>query len=1382
MKKSIYLVRTNPALTTNVKLVCDTSYNLYLESYSSNLELSDNKYKKVLISSDSFISERISTFYKDLPSSLAFEVRQNSKSDTITNNLNDQIDDIYFSGMRMVEDTRYIEEFEYTTTLKIDPNNLPKYFFIFREDGPGIDSTLTPVVSPDFNNFKCIQSYDLSKQTNLGKLFQKNYVDDDIIPRSPFELNLKKFEFSKWNGYDYKTGGTTSKSLFLDDYFRNQTTHFELEKFITEGFQKNEIISSNYLNVSYLFDDTVSGVLAPNINYDLTKDYKFLNEDVYNGDFDKTTELTISNTGTLQVNDFKSFRKRWTINRYYGFYFDEFNLIKKVSPYNPANFIMDGTVSIYKNQFIVTGTSLTLPVNINPVNEVWNTNKVYHIKIKDTFYLIEQNNNEYNIISDIIFGDTVEILISDLIRDYDPIVKIIWNSTDNVSELVYLDNTPFVFNYDTYTKYANTTFQILLIKIFDKYYTVNYGNGATRLVTDWYITCDGNKFVRKYDSNKTETIFTQILSKDYSVPYFEFYSTVFTRVADFDFSRTDTGYANIENNSYEKVNLNRPFLLETDIKDTGIPKDHLFEQNYQIKIFKSDDLTYTPIYYPTNLGDIFTVPSTSEYAVCGDLYMLDSKRNLTAIWNQNQSINKWGINNSINYCGYAYKLNNNLDFSGIHNFTPNPYSEETSSNEFSLDWFYTPGLPCEKDLNYMNTVATFVYKPILNLEFQSLNIYTNNLFNVNGRKFSDFEKFDLIYYKNVNAKYDIFSRFFNLPNLLSRRSTDSPDYTVARRPNDPVNRLAKFNRSDIINGPMVFFKGILASAEYTITDNPNDPKNIEYLPANDLEDYNFSILFDNKETTDITKYGNAGIELIINKKFKNILIYMYIYTPLNAITSLHHRMRDDVYNDKDRFVSYTYFNGTSFIEVNSSLSIESLKLHNLYTILNKQLLITPDFNDGITYSIIDDIKKYTIVSNLTPVINSDINGYNVEITFDTYIDFKHGDWVYCNFGISIPTKNYKINKIVNKNTVVIELDNLLISPILTTNFYITKEVSKLPFRLRCILPEIIDIDKNVNIIDSDNLTNIIPDNKLSTINNVINYDIASTISANIIGNIDYVWNNQPLSRQLIKNTNSKDLTYKEVEALPKILRYSADYEPILKDINIFNHTRLLQYGYENLGDTNSDGLYVKTFYIKLINGKNKLFIEYYNNSSINNIDINSDNGPFNVNDIIYIKTSGTYLATYPQIHNKITHIDNITSYIDPGTSPAGLVLGLGIVKVFVIETNLEFDTLISPTYDQYALSTLVERYAIISAFTFKEIKAFTFNNEDQRNYGLIKDVIISKWTNDTQSPLKSSNKLYNDKNRYPLSDEHGMTTVDINIWKSSWDYEYYYKIQNNKYK
>jgi hypothetical protein len=44
--KSFSIIRTNVGLTTNVKVICDSNYNLYLESIDSEPELSINRLKK----------------------------------------------------------------------------------------------------------------------------------------------------------------------------------------------------------------------------------------------------------------------------------------------------------------------------------------------------------------------------------------------------------------------------------------------------------------------------------------------------------------------------------------------------------------------------------------------------------------------------------------------------------------------------------------------------------------------------------------------------------------------------------------------------------------------------------------------------------------------------------------------------------------------------------------------------------------------------------------------------------------------------------------------------------------------------------------------------------------------------------------------------------------------------------------------------------------------------------------------------------------------------------------------------------------------------------------------------------------------------------------
>lgn len=1433
MKESIYLLRSNPSLTTNVKLVCDSSYNLYLESYSANKELSDNKYKKQQISPDSFISERLANFYKDLPSNLAFEVKNTTKSDAIQTDINLQYDDIYYSGMRIVEDTRYIEEFQYNTTLKIEPSNLPKWFFIFRADGAGI----TDINTLDSQSLKVIKWFDLSKATSIGKLFQKNYIDDDVIPQSPFELNLKKYEFSKWNGYDYKSGGTVSKSLFLEDYMRNSNTHYEMEKFITSQFQKNDVICSNYINISFLFDDTASGIFKPNIVYNIENDYKFMNEDIYNGDFKIGADLTLTNN-TFKVNEEKSYRKRWTINRYYGFYLSDLISIKKISPTIPIP-LNTNNISVFNNEFIETGTSISTIVPVMPLLSTWDDNKVYHIKIKETYYLLDRNldsNNVYHyyIISDESFNKDFEGLLSDLIMDFDPVIKITWDSITNASYIVYQDNIPLKLDYDTKIKSSNSIF--LLLKIYDKYYNVEYidGDNSTRkckIITDWYLTCDGNKFIRKYDSNKKEEIFTQILNKEEKIPYFEFYIPQFNQISDWDFKRDITGYANIEYDKYAYVNKNRPFLKEIDILDLSKPKDLLEETNYQIHTpnpyttFTIFGGIITEYNYPEFYGDNFILPVASEYTATGDLYILDKQNNISDIWNINQNNCKWGSLDSISNASYPYKINNDLVNSGIYNYSPNPYTSSLDSTEFSLDWFYTIGIPHDNSVDVGgDTVVTNA--SILDIAFRTLNLdvyrqyqpyyfdgYTNYL---------DYVTFDLDYYKNYKSNFNLFNYFMTLPVTLSKISDD----TIIEVMNKYyINRTSNFSKGDGYNGPSVLFKGLKAYIEYVKLNEPNLPINVDqldkivYVAADDLASYEFSIMFNNRETIDNTLYGKAGIEVIVNKIHKNVLIYLYVWTPFNCITNLHFRMRDEVYNED--FIYYTIIETGE--RVATEIKTANLKLGTLYKIFNNCATTYDGFSDGIHYSItetpelynINDINHIGIAIDYTDnYYEPSINGFIVTIKIKEFFNLKQGDWVYLDFtpNITFPvtSKNYKIRSVLN-DTITIELDNstdaLGTAPfsmplnILPT---IQKEKSLIPFRLRCIYPDEIKIDTSINNLLSDSSAPITPDNKLSSINKVLINDLTKVKD----GTIENVWRNNPILRQLNKSTSDNELTFSEIEKLPSIYRYSGDYEPIINNINLFNKVELIEYG---INTQIIDILVNPTYYINLFytfyvmlngEGKFKLMIDviaHSTNGLLNETNI------FKKGDILFLNFTsklGPGLSrihnfndynTYEKIANKYVEIEKVvrTYELDsteilnlsllsppvliPETSP-----GITPHLIYAIETNIEFDN-IDPIYDPNFNISGYPQYRYINGNAFKVIKKNTNFDTTLSDFAMNKSIINAKYTSDIISPLKSSNTIYDEKNKFAMSDEHGVTFIDKNIFKSSWDLSYYYKTLKNKF-
>ena len=252
--------------------------------------------------------------------------------------------------------------------------------------------------------------------------------------------------------------------------------------------------------------------------------------------------------------------------------------------------------------------------------------------------------------------------------------------------------------------------------------------------------------------------------------------------------------------------------------------------------------------------------------------MLNKSNNLTKIWDINQTITKWGILDSINNMSYPYRINNNLDICGNFNFTPNLYNSYVDSKEFTLDWFYTLGKPINYDITDYNTLQDFSNNKSWKITERSLNIDLPRIFTseVGKHNINYFYKFDIDYYKDNNASIDYFKYILNLPVLIENVNGMSEHEKY-------YERIAYFTQSDKVNGPSVFFKGFAAYIQYVQLENPNDNTQFTTLPADDISGYGFSIIYTSRYTEDTNLLGKAGIEFIMNKIYKNILIkYFYM--------------------------------------------------------------------------------------------------------------------------------------------------------------------------------------------------------------------------------------------------------------------------------------------------------------------------------------------------------------------------------------------------------------------------------------------------------------------------------------------------------------------------
>jgi len=127
-KTSFGLLRTNPRLTTNVKLVVDSKDLLYLESFDATRELSKSKYKGFRVSSNSDYYFDLYRFYNQgsLTSAAdAYSVYERDNHLAIQDKYGHQYDTNYGYGARSNPSKIYPEEYSLLAPLWVEPNNIP---------------------------------------------------------------------------------------------------------------------------------------------------------------------------------------------------------------------------------------------------------------------------------------------------------------------------------------------------------------------------------------------------------------------------------------------------------------------------------------------------------------------------------------------------------------------------------------------------------------------------------------------------------------------------------------------------------------------------------------------------------------------------------------------------------------------------------------------------------------------------------------------------------------------------------------------------------------------------------------------------------------------------------------------------------------------------------------------------------------------------------------------------------------------------------------------------------------------------------------------------------------------------------------------------------
>ena len=262
--KSFTLLRTNPKLTSNVKLLVSSNGDLFLSAFRANSELSKIEYQKTSINSSGKYSEDIAKFYKGLSSSEKYQTLRLFSDLIVYSDYEFQYEDQYQYGATHNTTKLYDEQYKIFAPIWLEKNT-PSKFVIYRvedvdytsdysDDAIGQNSRILELLK----NATLIKTFDLGKSTKLGE-YLSNHVNDKLFPNTAISVNFKEGAQSTFNGIDTINGGFASRAEQLDSYYL-QTDYPEIfnNETITQGFERNGLAVANIINLEFLFDDNTA--------------------------------------------------------------------------------------------------------------------------------------------------------------------------------------------------------------------------------------------------------------------------------------------------------------------------------------------------------------------------------------------------------------------------------------------------------------------------------------------------------------------------------------------------------------------------------------------------------------------------------------------------------------------------------------------------------------------------------------------------------------------------------------------------------------------------------------------------------------------------------------------------------------------------------------------------------------------------------------------------------------------------------------------------------------------------------------------------------------------------------------------------------------------
>lgn len=1269
--KSFSLIKTNVGLTTNIKIMVDNNYNLYLDSIESAIDLSNSKFKKMQFSKDNYYDELISSFYKGLDAKIAFFVKNDNDNNIMFTTFDKQIDDRYIMGCQDITDNKYYsEDYEFFAPLHISKNSIPNYFVIFRVDGPGLNSVNKDNFRTEIlNKFKCVKIVDLSRNTDLGKWLDYNINNNTQFPSSAFEMDFRSSEFSYWNGIDLENGGYTKKSYHFDSTLEYENTFNDIEKFIYDGFQKNKVIYPNIFNFSFLFND------------------------------EPATPTSL---------------RKWSLNRYSGFYLEDMILSKSVSTYLPS-VLVPGFV-------IKTGNIITDFYNKPFTEATLKLDRIF-IEYLGNFYEVKK------VIKDIGGVKTIQwTIISDidLVGKQALINKNIINIDEN-NKITYSNGDPFTIeNYNTA--------DVWLIKIGDKFHNIQFYEGNYYIYTDYGFSISGNNlsyFINSPDPYYNTTIDMSsgnswtgdnvILNDKSNIPVsLPIYKCIFSDVKNFDESIVDTEFSKFEyDKDIEVVQTDESKMYLTNLEDKNYPKN------------KVDFLINS---LPVN------IPASSHYTANNETFRIINNGNnqeLNNLWKKNMEHTKWGFKNSLSANDYPYLLNNSFlaeDFNKV----ANTYTSIPLISDRNLDYFYT-----------INSSTVSYSNHSLHIEdIQNNSINLSYSFDIN---------------RYLDLSFDYYTYFFDRKVYLNNSS-------VIKN----VSKFSHFNSGDKDTPNITLFRGLkikLSDVDSVKIIN-NQLQTINLSNNNNFDDYKFTILLSKNNITietdssDLNKiYVTASsnqlewniIDSWKHEKeydFNSVVNYMDIlYT---SLTSSNVIVEPDINPANNENWTYSttdaiFWKPTTSYSSYVAGSMSGIVYNSEEYYYNNGLSSNTFYNPSITYDVNDIVryKKDIWISNTSSNTRDPLsrNIWSNSSNFYTYWSKITED--------STPLTSWSVVSLwdsltiyVSGSTVVYE--NILYYTNTTTVIGIAPNTTSDWIRMYSLVP-------NTNYIYGSNIAN----NNLIYLNNryyLCTYNTNSTLDNGINIYINKKYKNVLINIYVNDNT---------LDGLSNQDRHYL-YKDLYSNLTAFNFANAINDVYNNYGFVN------KLKYIIFDDTASNIYDFDKINSFKNLTTLLTIDGPdefksriLSLHKIPVTLQSGQIKAAVSlnngdvSTKTQINHFNNIH-------------LGNTVERVRIDAQIIpNYSSLQNKIYNNiYRHSGYYEPiFSTIDLFQKGLSCSNSIFDTELTTFGLLKHVITSKINRvGSVLKLKKSTSL---KSIYPMLDEFGYTTSNLFIFKSTWDKEYY---------